>query len=224
MLRQAGALTDEHVIQECGIGPVQVRFEDSLTSLTVQSRDLIPTPTDALAVMVADLGLEPDDVVGTSLLAGAGLTFAHIPVRPDAVARALIPSTPLSAYGSLVGPNALVHTQDELGGIDVYAVTGRGDNGVEVHARVFCPGLAVPEDPATGSSAAGLGMCLVAGGILPQGGDYRISQGTELGRPAELRGSITVDGAGEATRISVGGQVHQVAGGTIRIPADSPAS
>lgn len=65
---------------------------------------------------------------------------------------------------------------------------------VEVHARVFVPGLSVPEDPATGSAAAGLGMVL-AQGLLPAGG--------------------------RATACHVSGGVHPVSRGMLRTPPGS---
>ena len=50
---------------------------------------------------------------------------------------------------------------------------GRRAPHLDVHARVFVPGAGVPEDPATGSAAAGLGVALVATGLLPEGGTLR---------------------------------------------------
>ncbi len=56
-----------------------------------------------------------------------GLEFVFLPVRADAVARAAVP------------PRA------DAPMLSVFA----WDAGV-AHARVFCPGVSVPEDPATG--------------------------------------------------------------------------
>jgi trans-2,3-dihydro-3-hydroxyanthranilate isomerase len=88
---------------------------------------------------------------------------------------------------------------------------------LEVHARVFVPGLAVPEDAATGSAAAGLGIALVASGLLPDGGRYDITQGVELGRPSRLHGRVEVSG-GAASMCRVAGQVHPIASGEITVP------
>jgi trans-2,3-dihydro-3-hydroxyanthranilate isomerase len=118
-------------------------------------------------------------------------------VRDEAVARARIATTvpPLPATG------------DPVGGINLYSVTAD----LQVHSRVFVPDLAVPEDPATGSAAAGLGMALRARGLASDGAAYRIRQGVEMGRPSLLLGRV---GAG----ISVAGQVHPIARGEIRVP------
>nr|MBA2464928.1 PhzF family phenazine biosynthesis protein [Nocardioidaceae bacterium] len=90
-------------------------------------------------------------------------------------------------------------------------------NALDVHARVFVPGAGVPEDPATGSAAAGLGMALVARGLLGDGDRYVIRQGVEMGRPSRLLGRVDV-AEGRAVRAHVAGQVQHVASGEIRVP------
>ena len=59
-----------------------------------------------------------------------------------------------------------------------------------MRSRVFVPGPAMPEDPATGSAAVGLGVALVATGLAaPEGATrYDIEQGVEMGRPSYLGG------------------------------------
>ena len=42
------------------------------------------------------------------------------------------------------------------------------------HARMFAPAIGVPEDPATGSAALGLGGWLVASGLLGAKDDRRL--------------------------------------------------
>jgi trans-2,3-dihydro-3-hydroxyanthranilate isomerase len=86
-----------------------------------------------------------------------------------------------------------------------------------VHSRVFVPGVGVAEDAATGSAAAGLGIALVAGGLLPEGGSYAITQGVEMGRPSSLAGRVEAAG-GRATLCHVAGQVQPVASGEIVVP------
>ena len=92
-----------------------------------------------------------------------------------------------------------------------------GDGTVQVRSRVFVPGLSVPEDAATGSAAAGLGVALVANGTLPDGGSYEISQGVEMGRPSRLSGRVEAT-SGTASMTYVAGQVHAVASGEIVVP------
>jgi trans-2,3-dihydro-3-hydroxyanthranilate isomerase len=84
-------------------------------------------------------------------------------------------------------------------------------------ARMFAPGINVPEDPATGSAAAAFAGYLAArsrsrGGTL----SWTIDQGIEMGRPSRLE--IEADKAdGEITAIRVGGAAVLVSEGTMAI-------
>ena len=51
--------------------------------------------------------------------------------------------------------------------------------------RAFVPGVGIPEDPVTGSLAAGLGLWLPSTGVV--GDDFVIRQGTALGRRGLVR-------------------------------------
>ena len=163
-------------------------------------------------------GCPPSDLAGEAWVAGCGLTFVHLPVSEEAVVRA-VPSG--RRFGKLADRIAAVApVEDLLDALNVYAVAGDAP-ALSVHSRVFVPGVGVPEDPATGSAAAGLGMALVASGLLPEGGRYEISQGVEMGRPSALFGRVEADG-GVATRCHVAGQVQPVAAGEIAVP-DPPS-
>lgn len=77
----------------------------------------------------------------------------------------------------------------------------------------------MPEDPATGSAAAGLGVALVATGVVAPDGvtRYEIRQGAEMDRPSFLHG--TVDAAdGVAATCWVAGRVVPVGRGRLRVP------
>lgn len=70
----------------------------------------------------------------------------------------------------------------------VYLFTVEADT---IYARMFAPGLGIPEDPATGSAATALG-----GYLAQYGGDRRrwfIIQGVEMGRPSRLTVEIIGD-------------------------------
>lgn len=216
VLRLHGLLPPERddVVQRCGAGAIGVRFGEHV-ELSATPRDLAgPLPASVAHALLADLGLVPDDLAGDAWLAGTGLTFVHLPVRPDAVSRAHPSVRSLGEYAA-----DLPDCVDPTDGINLHSIGTAGDPGdpVQVHARVFVPGLDVAEDPATGSAAAGLGMALVATGRLPEGGGYEIRQGLEMGRPSRLHGRVMVEG-GSAVRCHVGGQVHPVARGSIRRP------
>ena len=54
-----------------------------------------------------------------------------------------------------------------------------------------------------------------AAGLLPEGGDYTVHQGVEMGRPSRLDGSVVAAG-GAAVSASVRGGVVPVATGRVR--------
>lgn len=221
VLRQRGALTGEAVVQHCGAGDIDVRFlPEGTVELSAVARDLVGPVDDALVEsLLDDVGLSPSDLAGPVWLAGTGLTFAHLPVTEEAVGRARPSLRSLREYDDRLA--AVGATEDPVDGLNVFAVSGHAPS-VEVHARVFVPGLDVAEDPATGSAAAGLGMALVAAGRLPEGGRYTISQGVEMGRPSRLFGRVDAD-AGRPVRCHVAGGVHRVASGEIRVPDHASA-
>jgi trans-2,3-dihydro-3-hydroxyanthranilate isomerase len=211
VLRERGHLGRDEVVQECAAGEIGVRLGD-LVELSAPPRDLVGPLGDAYAAQLLEaMGLDLEDADGEAWLAGTGLTFVHVPVHDDAVGRARVPRRPVRDVADL--PD----TRDPLDGINLYAVRSRSDDGLDVHSRVFVPGLSVPEDPATGSAAAGLGRALHERGVLDADGRYRISQGTEMGRPSVLVGRVERDGPAVAL-VHVAGAVHPVARGQIRRP------
>jgi trans-2,3-dihydro-3-hydroxyanthranilate isomerase len=85
-----------------------------------------------------------------------------------------------------------------------------------VMCRVFCPGMGIPEDPATGSAAGPLALHLARHGWYTPGNTLTITQGVEIQRPSEL--TARVDGTAETpTRIVVGGRAVTVAHGHFRL-------
>lgn len=90
-------------------------------------------------------------------------------------------------------------------------------DGATLRARVFVPGLGVPEDPATGSAVAPMLLHLYDHQRLGQQGGVTISQGQELGRPSELRGELLFDGE-RPVRIRVGGECVLLGRGEWQLP------
>jgi trans-2,3-dihydro-3-hydroxyanthranilate isomerase len=232
VLRRRGLISGDEVTQLCGAGRIGVRFiGDDFVELSAAPRDLLGPVDDDLAVtLLEDLGLAASDLAGPGWVAGCGLSFVHLPVVEDAVARAVPSRKPLRAYADRLA--ALGVAQDPVEGVNLVSVSGAAP-ALRCHARVFVPGLSVPEDPATGSAAAGLGVALVASGLLPDGGAYDITQGVEMGRPSALHGRVEttlVGGHGwspqatdQASRTvaavcHVAGQVLPVAWGEIAEP------
>lgn len=218
-MRRRRRLSADEVVQHCGAGEIAVRFAaDGSVELSASPRDLAGPLDDGLvAALLEDVGLSISDLAGAVWLAGAGLTFAHVPVVESAVARARPALRPLSEYAERL--DAAGATVDPVEGLNIHAVTGDAPD-LTVHARVFVPGLDVAEDAATGSAAAGLGMALVAAGRLPEGGGYTISQGAEMGRPSLLSGRVEAT-AGRPTRCHVAGRVQRVASGEVEVPASA---
>jgi trans-2,3-dihydro-3-hydroxyanthranilate isomerase len=190
------------VVQECAAGLLPIRvYGDGRATLNGAA----PTvgepvdPTNLLAVV----GLTAEDFAGPApRLAGTGLEFAFLPVVPDAVAR----SAPDAAAARATG-------------FDQVSVFSWDPGTRAAHARVFAPGAGVAEDSATGSAALGLGVWLVASGLLPPDGEsrYTIRQGAELHRPSTLDCTVLArDGA--AVSATVTGHVVPVATGQIAVP------
>jgi PhzF family phenazine biosynthesis protein len=178
------------IVQECGVGLVTVR--DDGGSLAFAAPDLLrsgPVDPAELAVIAASLRLSPEDVVDAAWVDNGpgwvGLLLRDadtvLGLRPDFAA--------MGAYQvGVIGPRP------------------HGDPAA-FEVRAFCPDLAVPEDPVTGSLNAGLAQWLIASGRAPR--SYVAQQGTALGRRGLVR--ITSYGAdvwvGGDTVMGVRGQV-----------------
>ncbi|MGK5519196.1 PhzF family phenazine biosynthesis protein [Micromonospora sp. URMC 107] len=189
------------VTQECGAGVLPVEVTATGATLTggvpTLGPELDPEPLLEMA------GLTADDHVGPApRVAGCGLEFPYLPVRPDAVARARVNAAAAQRYG-----------------VEHVSVFSWDAAAQTAHARVFVPGLGVPEDPATGSAALGLGVWLVASGLLPADGraEYIVHQGVEINRPSVLACTVTA-AEGQAVGATVAGQVVPVARGEIMVP------
>ena len=190
------------VVQECGAGllPITVTEAGSATLTGGPPRlgePLDPGPLLALAGLTTD-----DHAGGVPRSAGCGLDWVFLPVRREALARVRI-DVPAC----------------ERQGITELSVFAWDPATNEAHARVYVPGGAVPEDPATGSAALGLGLWLVAAGLLPADGTarYRVHQGHEMKRPSLLDCTVTAR-AGVAETATVTGHVCPIARGEITVP------
>jgi len=216
VLRQQERLPAGTVVQRCGAGDIEVRLSDDPggeVRLRATPRDLgDPLDPPDTEVVASAVGLTGDDVDGDARVAGCGLSWMHLPVRVESLARC----RPGAGIESLLPRSE----GDPVAGVNVYAVGEGTDSragGLPVRSRVFCPGVGVVEDPATGSAAVGLGIVLAASGLLPDGGDYTIRQGVEMGRPSTLFGHVDAE-HGRATGCEVGGGVVSCAAGSLAVP------
>jgi trans-2,3-dihydro-3-hydroxyanthranilate isomerase len=212
VLRERGDLADGPVVQRCGAGDVGVLTTPLGARLSARATEL--GPSLELPDLLADVGVDVAGLRSPVRAASCGLGFVYLHVDADTVRR----SHPMSRAFT---PPA-TGTQDPLGGICVFAVEP-SEGPLQVLARVYCPEMGVPEDPATGSAAAGLGLVLVADGYAAPDGatSYTVSQGGQVGRPSRLECEVeSHDGAG--TTVHVGGGVRAVARGTLVPPRTTP--
>jgi trans-2,3-dihydro-3-hydroxyanthranilate isomerase len=197
-LAEPGAL-----VQECGAGLLPIEVTESGSATLTGGTPTLGEPLDP-APLLDLVGLTADDLTPSAgpRLAGCGLEFTFLPVRRSALARAW-------ADPSIA---------DKLG-VPQISVFAWDESTRSAYARVFCPGVSVPEDPATGSAALGLGVWLVASGWLPADGvsSYAVHQGIEMHRPSLLECTVTATG-GTATLATVSGHVIPVAQGEIKVP------
>jgi trans-2,3-dihydro-3-hydroxyanthranilate isomerase len=202
-LVRTGRLAAGTLRQECGVGVLDLVVDGDGATLTGGS----PTLGQARSpeAIASGVGLSPHDVVGVPAhMAGCGLPFTYLAVRPGAVDHSAPNSAALDGLG--VGEGVSVLSWD--------APTSTA------YARVFAGDLHWDEDPATGSAALGTGIWLVATGLLGADGisSYVVRQGEKLGRPSVLTCTVTAAG-GTATSATVQGTVVPVASGRIRVPS-----
>jgi len=201
------------IIFEEGVGAVPVTIKGrgkrpTFAQLTAAMLPEVGPPPPGRTFLAEMLGLDPADIQGGMMAPQAvscGLRFLFVAVKDRAcVARARIRMDHWeSTLKSYWAPQLMVFSRD--------AETP----GADVHARVFVPGLAVPEDPATGSAAAALGGFLAARESGSEGTfHWLVEQGVEMGRPSFLH--IEVDkAAGEIAAVRVGGECVLVSEGKV---------
>ena len=173
--------------------------------------DVAARPFGAHCELTAVPAKKLDGIDAKSLAAALGLTVSDLdPALPAEVwscgnAFAFVPLRSREAVAALRCP------REELPGGLVGIMPFALPAALEAHARVFCPGAGVPEDPATGSANAPFAAYLHAHGRLAEGATMVTAQGVEMGRPSRLEARI-VDG-----RARVAGGVVFVAEGLVSI-------
>lgn len=185
------------LVQECGVGLVRVRAgagERGAGDYAFAAPPMLrsgPVEQATLDQAVAGLGVDPSLVLGSNWVDnGPG----WIGIRLDSARTVLDLRPDYSAMGQL-----------NLGVIGAHDAGGPADYEV----RAFVPGLAVPEDPVTGSVNAGLAQWMRQEGTAPE--KYTVQQGTILGRG----GRIAINN--EAATTWVGGACRTVISGQTRI-------
>ncbi len=210
--------------ENVGPVPVTVRCENGvpvwaqLTTAQLPEERTEGVPTIAQLALV--LGLTHEDFVGgTHMPAGVscGLPFLIVPLASvDAVRRARVQTQQWEKHveGHWASePMVFAVVRDDADRADAPLSLHDAD----IRARVFVPGLSVPEDPATGSANACLAGYLAA--RTPRDGTlgWRVAQGVEMQRPSRL--DIEADKSnGAITAVRVAGRSVIVTDGTFRLP------
>lgn len=187
------AKSGDGIVQECGVGLVQVRTQAGRLAFAAPPRRRSGVPTQAeLAPALAALKLSAADILEAQWVDnGPGWLALRLPNREAVLAVqpdwALLMGQRLGVVGACDGPEA----QFEL-----RAFVGAGQGW---------------EDPVTGSLNAGIGQWLIETKAAPA--RYVASQGTALGRA----GRVFVEQVG--ADIWVGGEVTTRISGTINVDA-----
>ena len=192
LLAELGLVQGDEVVQHSGAGATSIKR--SGTEFWFDRRGEVREPEEEIAGVARALGARPEDLTiewdGVELLpavSDAGLPQLMVPVRDLEVLEGLV--VPAS-FGL-----------DQISGAYCFTRTEEG-----IRARGLFPGVGVPEDPATGSAAAALGLYLDrhTGAI-----ETTIVQGVEIGRPSVIRMRAS-DGI-----VSIGGSCRRVLKGLI---------
>lgn len=213
LARLDGAEAAREFILEEKIGNVSCRFEPgaedggyvrfTIPSLPSGAGDLpgITEIAAALSLAPADIGFDGAAPSRWS----AGLPFSFMPLKNlDAVARCRPDPAHFEKVFGIGGPGKVFLFCEQA-----------AESGHDFHARMFAPGMGIPEDPATGSAAAAFAGLLAASGRYGDGEhDVRIEQGYEMGRPSLIELSLSIRG-GRLTSASIGGGAVVVTEGTI---------
>jgi trans-2,3-dihydro-3-hydroxyanthranilate isomerase len=203
------------IVFEEQVGPVPVKIRASggkpvFAQLSVAKLPEIGPPVPTRETLASMLSLEPKDLVGGHFApqsVSCGLPFLFVALKDRAaVKRSRIrvdqwERTLGSAWASMI----MVFSRDPE------------REGSDIRARMYAPGISVPEDPATGSACAALGGYLAARDTRQEGTlRWIVEQGFELGRPSILE--VEVDkSAGAITAVRVGGASVMMGEGTIRV-------
>jgi trans-2,3-dihydro-3-hydroxyanthranilate isomerase len=211
------ALTGDEtrVVLEEGVGPVPVLIRSrngrpEFAQLSVAQLPEVGPPAPSREKLAAALSLQVSDLLDGAMMpesVSCGTAFLFVPVRTrDAVSRSRVR---LELFDEAVAGYV---TQMVM----VFAMEAE-DAGHDIRARMYAPGIGVPEDPATGSACAGLAGYLAARDKRADGTlRWVVEQGFEMGRPSILE--LEADKKnGAITAVRVGGRTVMVCEGMMSL-------
>ena len=209
---------ETRIVFEEGVGPVPVTIRASegrptFAQLSVARLPEVGPPPPRADRLAAMLSLDPGDLVGNDMPPEAiscGTSFLFVPLRDRRALARIRVRTDL--------------WEDTLRGyvtqmVMVFALDPERPTS-DVRARMFAPLIGVPEDPATGSAAVGLGGYLAARDPRFDGTlRWIVEQGFEMGRPSILE--VEADKrAGKVIAVRVGGESVVVCEGRMQLNTD----
>lgn len=207
--------SETHIVLEEGVGPVPVTIRSSngspeFATLSVAKLPEVGPPPPPRETLAAMLSINPDDLLDGVMAPEAvscGTPFLFVPLRDRAaVARSRV-------RGDIWESTLAGYITDK---VMVFAMDAE-QPGSDVRARMYAPGIGVPEDPATGSAAVALGGYLAARDPRFDGTlRWVIEQGFEMGRPSILEVEADKKG-GRITAARVGGKTVMVCEGTMKL-------
>jgi trans-2,3-dihydro-3-hydroxyanthranilate isomerase len=215
LLGKAGAQKSgsAKLVLEEGVGPIPVTVKSSpggaaFAQFSTARLAEVGPPVPGNDVLAGVLSIAADDILTAPMAAqnvSCGLPFLLVPLRSvDAVSRSRVRMEKWeSALKSAWAPDIFLFAKDPAGG------------DAHFHARMYGPGVNVPEDPATGSANACLAGYLAARSAQKDGTlRWTVDQGVEMGRPSRIE--IEADkSAGAVTAIRVGGNAVMMTEGSL---------
>ncbi|MDX2075856.1 MAG: PhzF family phenazine biosynthesis protein [bacterium] len=165
------------------------------------------------------LGLNPRAILDTNLpvqVVSTGIRQLFVPVKSLRDVQALSPKNQEPAIINTICEE--LDPIDKCSYVVMVFCTETMNDDTDVHTRMFAHGLRIPEDPATGSAAGGLGAYLAKHGVFSHFTDGKMTlvseQGVEMGRPSKLTIEIIGDSS-EVTLVRVGGSTVPIISGKI---------
>ncbi len=197
---QAGGVARERetVVQQCGVGLVQIRREPNLLAFGAPVLRRSDPDAALLAAVAGALGIQTAQIVAAQLLDNGTVWLGLLLDGPGTVLQLAPDFAVLKRLGHKVG----------VAGVYAQAQAGSDAPGLEI--RGFAPHLGVNEDPVTGSLNASLAQWLIADGHMPQ--RYLAAQGACLQRAGRV--SVQRDAAGQ---VWVGGRSVTCIAGTVTL-------
>jgi trans-2,3-dihydro-3-hydroxyanthranilate isomerase len=197
----------EHLILEEKVGPVPIQVERTLPPMIWLKTPPIYWGTQHNpSLCAAVLGLEPAELLGPppQLLDAGNPTLLVALKSNHAVDRAWL---------DLDGARRLRGGATEPFCVFVFAPTPQG-----AYSRMFAPEYGILEDPATGSSTGPLAAFMMRHGLATSDAGTRFisEQGTKMGRRSLVH--VKLAGPGGVDGIYVGGNVAELASGSMELP------